>query len=479
MASNSQPVKKKRKKRRHRLRWGRVAILVLAVLAIPALIWSCYKMFNPIALRSDHYIAQYKEAFDPYGNLKSVFLDSKNNVEFKGDVDTSTLGTTQGMYEYKGKEYPFTIEVKDTLGPDMTLKDVTTDTTTTVTSDSFIESISDASEYSVRLDGTIDPGQSGDYKVTITAKDAFDNTTTKTAKLHRIADKEAPEIENFQDTVTLMQGDYFTPNTYTAVDKLDENPTVHVDDSQLDLSTPGTYTVNYTASDRSGNQKTYKQTVTVEENPDYGKKIVYLTFDDGPSGVTNEILDELAANDVKATFFVTGANPEYYGLMKNIADAGHTVALHTYTHDYPTVYSSEEAYFDDLQKISDLVEQETGIKSNVIRFPGGSSNMVSADYSQGIMTQLVKDVQDRGYAYFDWNVDSTDASGNGVPVQTLIENATSGIGMDDVVILMHDTDAKETTAQALPSIIKAYKDAGYVFRPLTDKSTPVHHNVNN
>ena len=95
------------------------------------------------------------------------------------------------------------------------------------------------------------------------------------------------------------------------------------------------------------------------------------------------------------------------------------------------------------------------------------------------MSTLVQEVQNKGYAYFDWNIDSTDASANGVPVEQIVENYTAGIGMDDVVILMHDTDAKPTTAQALPQIIAAYRDAGYVFKPLTRRSAPVHHGVVN
>lgn len=479
MASRQTAPDPRRKKKKRRLRWGRVLILVLPILLIPLLIWGLVRFLNPIQIRAEHYVAQLSEPFDPYGNLKSVFFDSKNSVEFKGDVDTSKLGTVDAEYIYKGKTYPFTVEVADTKGPDLTTKDVSIDTTQTVTAESFIDSVSDASEYSVRMDGDTNPGQAGHFKVTITAKDQYGNTTTKTAKLTRTADKKAPEIDGFEDKISLLQGDYFSADSYKAKDDLDPEPTVYVDSSQLDLSHPGVYTVNYTASDRSGNQKTYRQEVTVEENPDYGKKIVYLTFDDGPSGVTNQILDTLKQYDAKATFFVIGANPEHYSLMKNIVNDGHTIALHTFSHDYPTVYASEEAYFDDLQKISDLVEEQTGVKSDIIRFPGGSSNTISANYSQGLMTKLTKDVEDKGYVYFDWNADSTDASGNGVDVATLVANATSAIGNDNVVLLMHDTDAKETTAQALPQIIQAYRDAGYVFRGLTDHSVPVHHSVNN
>lgn len=472
------PARRRRKKKR-KLRWGRVFLLILPFLLIPMLLWGTWRYFHPLQLKANTYVAQLKEDFDPYGNIKSLFFDSKDNVQFKGDVNTETTGSTSGEYIYKGKSYPFAIEVKDTKGPDLTLKDVTIDTTQPVSAESFIESISDASDYSVRMDGDTQTGQAGTYTVTITAKDQYANTTSKTAKLVRKADKTAPEIEGFEDKVTILQGDAFSPDSYKAKDDLDLEPTVYVETSGLDTSVPGVYHVSYTTSDRSGNQRTYEQEVTVEENPDFGKQVLYMTFDDGPSGVTKEILQMLKENDAKATFFVTGANPEYYSLMKDIVEDGHTIALHTFSHDYDKLYANEDAYFADLQQISDLVEQQTGVKSDIIRFPGGSSNTISSSFNPGLMSRLVKDVQDRGYVYFDWNADSTDASGNGVDPATLVANATSAIGQDEVVLLMHDTDAKATTAQALPGIIQAYRDAGYIFKGLTDKTLPVHHGVNN
>lgn len=467
------------KKRKKRIRYDRVAILLVGIIGIFALIWGVFRFFNPLSIKTDRYIAEYGETFDPYGNIKSLFFDSKTNVTFQGDVDSNVLGEVEASYQYKNKTYPFTVEVKDTKGPDLVLKDIKTDTTQVVSQNDFIESVSDASEYNLRIDGDIYPGQSGKNQITITAKDSHGNTTTKTATLERTIDKKAPKIENFEEKVDLIQGDHFTVQQYKAVDDIDPDPQITVDSSQLNTDVPGNYTVNYTAIDRSGNMKTYKQTINIAEDPDFGKKVCYLTFDDGPSALTGDILKILKENDAKATFFVTAFNPESYGFMKDIVDDGHTIALHTYTHDYPTVYSSTEAYFKDLQDISNLVEQQTGVKADIIRFPGGSSNSISASYCPGIMSTLVQEVQNKGYAYFDWNIDSTDASANGVPVEQIVENSTAGIGMDDVVILMHDTDAKPTTAQALPQIIAAYRDAGYVFKPLTRRSAPVHHGVVN
>lgn len=121
---------------------------------------------------------------------------------------------------------------------------------------------------------------------------------------------------------------------------------------------------------------------------------------------------------------MTGNNQKYNDSIRKAEKQGNTIALHTYTHDYATVYSSTEAYFNDLQQISDMVKQITGKAPKYIRFPGGSSNMISANYSQGIMSKLDSMVHERGYEYFDWNCSSGDAASNSVPAQTIVDNST-------------------------------------------------------
>lgn len=206
-------------------------------------------------------------------------------------------------------------------------------------------------------------------------------------------------------------------------------------------------------------------------------KVCYLTFDDGPSEHTKQILKILKDHHAKATFFVTGVGSTRY--MKDIVDSGNAIALHTYCHDYSSIYKSTDAYFNDLKRIHDLVQKETGVDSRVIRFPGGSSNLVSQNYCDGIMTKLTREVEERGYAYFDWNVDSTDASGNNVPVDILVRNAVDYATMSRINILMHDTDAKKTTVKALPKIIDELNKKGYTFEVLTEDTTGFHHAVNN
>ena len=175
---------------------------------------------------------------------------------------------------------------------------------------------------------------------------------------------------------------------------------------------------------------------------------------------------------------MTGNNQKYNDSIRKAEKQGNTIALHTYTHDYATVYSSTEAYFNDLQQISDMVKQITGKAPKYIRFPGGSSNMVSANYSQGIMSKLDSMVHERGYEYFDWNCSSGDAASNSVPAQTIVDNSTN-CNYDQIMLLFHDSSPKTSTVEALPAIIENYRSRGYVFKAISDTTPIFHHGVNN
>lgn len=204
-------------------------------------------------------------------------------------------------------------------------------------------------------------------------------------------------------------------------------------------------------------------------------KTVYLTFDDGPSRYTPEILDVLDKYGVKATFFVI--NGRYNSTMKDIVDRGHQIGLHTYSHDYKKIYSSDTAYFNDLQKIHDVVLKETGVDCSIIRFPGGSSNTVSRNYSKGIMSRITKAVGEKGYVYFDWNCSNGDADGANTVQKQLNYCSQFPKSASRIIVLMHDT--KKTTLEALPKIIEYYQSCGMTFDILTPFTTPIHHNVLN
>ncbi len=205
-------------------------------------------------------------------------------------------------------------------------------------------------------------------------------------------------------------------------------------------------------------------------------KVAYLTFDDGPSENTEEILDILDRYGVKATFFVI-SKKNMDSKYRMIVERGHTIALHAYSHTYSKIYKSENAYFEDLRKIDDKVYNITGVRSKIIRFPGGSSNTVHRKYCKGLMKRLKVSVTEKGYIYHDWNVDSGDASGKNVPAEKLIDNIKKYSKDKNVIdILMHDTGAsKQTTVEALPEIIEFLLSEGYIILPITESTPPIQH----
>ncbi len=217
-------------------------------------------------------------------------------------------------------------------------------------------------------------------------------------------------------------------------------------------------------------------TTTAKAEQSDRRRVAYLTFDDGPSENTEKILDILDQYNVKATFFVI-YHKNMESKYKAIVERGHTIALHSYTHNYRKIYASEDAYFDDLTKIHDYVYDVTGVDSKIIRFPGGSSNTISNKYCKGIMKTLKEDVVKRGYSYHDWNVDSTDASGNNRDPQVLLDNVKSRLtNSRKSNILMHDTGKmKQTTVEALPSIIEYIRSEGYEMERITEDSKVIRH----
>lgn len=207
-------------------------------------------------------------------------------------------------------------------------------------------------------------------------------------------------------------------------------------------------------------------------------KVCYLTFDDGPSQNTLSVLETLKKYNVKATFFVVGSGNLSY--LSKIHEQGHAVALHCNNHTYSGVYASEAAYLADLKAVSDKVKAATGVESKVVRFPGGSSNTVSRNYARGLMSRLTKLLPEMGYAYFDWNVASGDASGNNIPAATITRNVLNGAkGKSKICVLMHDGAGKATTAAALPDIIVGLKAQGFSFEVLTTGVSGFKHGVNN
>ncbi|MHA0856518.1 polysaccharide deacetylase family protein [Paenibacillus sp. CMAA1364] len=183
-------------------------------------------------------------------------------------------------------------------------------------------------------------------------------------------------------------------------------------------------------------------------------KEVYLTFDDGPSKLTNQFLDILHEQDVKATFFMQGANLKKEHLQKSVKRAiaeGHYIGGHSMTHNFKTLYKDNQLV-PEMKATLALIEEITGTKPNLVRPPFGSAPGMN---SEKIRNQLV----DVGIHVWDWTIDSNDWALKDNPSQ-IVENIKKGTKKDREVVLMHE---KPQTLAALPEIISFYKKQGYTF----------------
>lgn len=213
-------------------------------------------------------------------------------------------------------------------------------------------------------------------------------------------------------------------------------------------------------------QKTGQQEGEKAPEPE---KWVCLTFDDGPSKNTEQVLDILKQEQVPATFFVIAApnNEDYWPLIRREVEEGHQIALHSCTHEYKEIYQSPTAYWADIkalkERIAPYVPDVEALKW--LRFPGGSTNTVSHRYGgSGIMKSLKAQANEKGYHYVDWNVCADDAVGGHPSADRILRNIIQDVGeQKNCVVLMHDTKATSTTVEALPDIIAWFREHGYQF----------------
>lgn len=196
---------------------------------------------------------------------------------------------------------------------------------------------------------------------------------------------------------------------------------------------------------------------------------VYLTFDDGPSDLTPQVLDLLDKYDAKATFFVVYTdNKTYTSYLKDIVERGHTLALHSYSHDYDKIYKSVDAFLEDFEKVYTWVYEETGVRPTLFRFPGGSTNGKTS-----VVNDIITEMERRGFIYYDWNVSSGDGS-NLTTTENILENVCTNVGsFDQPVVLMHDGAGKNATLKALPTLLKTLADEGYEFCSLDETLQPI------
>ena len=331
----------------------------------------------------------------------------------------------------------------------------------------------------VSVSGTVDGHTYGTYVLTYTVTDSSGNVA-EVKRTVQIADLTKPVISLAGDVTSYIQvGSTYTEPGFSASDNIDGDITSKVAVSGgVDTSKMGINTITYSVSDAFGNTTTVTRKVYVyrqqaSANPtNPGDKVVYLTFDDGPGPYTARLLNILDKYGVKATFFVTNQKPGYQHIIGETHRRGHTIALHTLTHNYASLYSSEEAYYQDLFGIRDIVVAQTGVEPTIVRFPGGTNNTVSRKYCSGIMTALSESLSRFGYLYCDWNVSSGDAGG-ATTASAVANNVISGIQRHNVsIVLQHDI--KSFSVEAVEDILFWGIQNGYTFLPM-DETTPMVH----
>lgn len=436
-------------------------------------------------IQDEIHLSLYDEV-KPYDYIEEVSHINIQKITIDNQVNNQKLGEYQILYHYQNKTFTLKVFIDDTLPPQFETINTKILRNEIVNPASLVKNIIDDSSTTIYFKEDYLFNEIKTYRVIIIVEDIYGNQTEKNAYvLVEDKDTEFPTIEGIEKLSILIGDEVDLKKGVTVKDDHDKNPILTIDDSHLNLKREGIYEVYYHVEDHSGNKKTYVREIEVlspyanREAVKDGMKTCYLTFDDGPSSNTEKILEILDQYHIKATFFVTGTAPTYYSYIKKAYQKGHTIGLHTYSHDYEKIYSSLNAYLQDLNQIKDIVYQQTGVYTKYIRFPGGSSNLVSKKYNIGIMKRLAKKVIDLGYQYYDW----TSINGDGENIKTISGLKKKAIeeieGKEDIMFLMHDSETCDNTVEALPDIIDYLIKEGYQFETINQYSPTFHHTVQN
>ncbi len=311
----------------------------------------------------------------------------------------------------------------------------------------------------------------------ITVSDSSGNTAEKDINIVWNDGVNPSIVLSGPSTAFVMAGNSYIESGYSAKDNLDGDITAAVTVTEYaDSTDPNVYYRQYSVSDAAGNTAKITRKVVVYGNKtaeDYKNvqasgKTVYLTFDDGPGAYTEKLLGYLDQYGVKATFFLTGQFPRYQYVIKDIHARGHKPAVHTLTHQW-SVYDSVDNYMADFNAMRNIIFEQTGVETNIFRFPGGTNNAISKSHCKGIMTELSRIMTEQGYIYFDWNVDCNDSRYK--DTQSVITSTISQLSnKTNAVVLMHDI--KNYTVEAVPAIIEHCLENGYTFKVL-DETSPL------
>ena len=497
--------------------WWKILLAVLAgIVLLTAIagivIWRVNDFYAYVAMHGEQEITlEYGQQFEDPGAegyfVGTHILKTPRSlpVEISGSVDPAVVGDYELSYSVSHEinllliQFPYNavqkriVHVVDTQAPVITL--VVNEESYTIPGQPYEEEgFSAADGYDGDITGLVQR-QEEDGKVLYTVTDASGNTATA-ERVIKYYDPFPPELVLLGNAdISIALGGTYTEPGFTATDNYEGDITSKVTVSgTVDTTKTGTYTLEYSVTDSYNNVTTAKRIVRIysmQPAPDLvmpdmpqgdgaatvvpNGKVIYLTFDDGPSAHTARLLDILDQYGVKATFFVVKTG--YLHLLPRMAASGHTVAMHTLTHKYEKVYASDEAYFNDLYQMQSIIQSYIGVAPTLLRFPGGSSNTVSRRYCPGIMSRVTQKLNEMGYKYFDWNVDSKDAS-SAKTTQEVINNVIGGIKRRDCsVVLQHDI--KGFSVNAVESIIQWGLANGYTFLPLDSSSPGCHQKVAN
>lgn len=204
------------------------------------------------------------------------------------------------------------------------------------------------------------------------------------------------------------------------------------------------------------------------------EKLVYLTFDDGPTPkITEDILDILKAHDVKATFFIVGKEVKgRENILKRIYEEGHGIGLHTYSHDFKKIYVSCDAFISEMDQDLRVINETLGTNLDIkaIRFPGGSSGRLTKAWLEALNA--------KGYQIYDWNVDLQDGVKGNLSPSEFVRNGTKFMDKSSrKIILAHCNINNQNTCKALPELIKYYKSQGYTFKIIDATTAPYYYRI--
>ena len=469
---------------------GIILALALLALGIWFTLFRLNRFYLTVQLQGDSHITlEYGETYQDPG-VKVILRGTRFwQVGFTPEnIDLQTTGTlredTPGVYTltyhaaFRGltAQSTRTVTIADTQAPTITLAEDAEPLAYPYEESGFTAWDNYDGDLTAKVLRTEEPGL-----VSYTVTDSSGNTTT----VHREVPTFDPMLPRIflegTETYTITVGTQYEEPGYRAVDNGEEDITALVLTSgEVDWLTPGSYPITYTVTDADENTTVATRTVEVTAKPRPKtvcpeEKTVYLTFDDGPGPYTLTLLDVLDRYNAKATFFVVDAgDPD---LLREIVRRGHSIGIHSVTHNYREIYASPEAFFRDLHAMQDIIYEQTGVLTTLMRFPGGSSNTVSRHTCEGIMTTLSQAVQDAGFQYFDWNVDSNDAGG-AQKRREVRDNVIEGLQNQPIsLVLQHDIHPY--SVDAVEEILQWGQDNGYTFKPLRENSPGFHHEVQN